>query len=333
MTPTLTLKSSGSTKLINDDGADEEEESFSYATQVVMSGVLPMALQTTIELGVFDVIARAGEGAKLSANDIAHQLPAAIKNPDAAKMLDQVLGLLATHSLLRCSEEEGEEERFGFGTCGHRVRLYSLATASKFFIPDADHAMSLGPLLAMVQHRAYLESWFHLKDAITKGGTAFERGHGGIPKFKYIGLNSELNQVFNTASIHQTCLVMKKLLESYNGFEHLNSLLDVGGGLGLTLNLITSKHPHLKAINFDLPHVINHAPSYPGVRHVAGDMFETIPKGDAILIKWILHDWNDKKCLKLLKNCYKSTPEDGKVIAMESVISDMPETSAVQLPN
>ncbi|KAI9074661.1 hypothetical protein K1719_043377 [Acacia pycnantha] len=41
-----------------------------------------------------------------------------------------------------------------------------------------------------------------------------------------------------------------------------------------------------------------------------------------------LHDWNDKKCLKLLKNCYKSIPEDGKVIAMESVMCDMPQASA-----
>ncbi|KAK4259929.1 hypothetical protein QN277_006207 [Acacia crassicarpa] len=45
-------------------------------------------------------------------------------------------------------------------------------------------------------------------------------------------------------------------------------------------------------------------------------------------MKWILHDWNDKKRLKLLKNCYKSIPEHGKVIAMESVICDMPQASA-----
>ncbi|XP_028801598.1 caffeic acid 3-O-methyltransferase 1-like [Neltuma alba] len=326
MAADLTLKSNGSSKL-NDDESDEEN-SFSYAMQVAMSSVLPMALQTTIELGVFGVMAKAGAGAKLSANDIAHQLPMVCTNPDAPKMLDRLLGLLATHSLLRCSEEEEEEEGIGLGTRGHRVRLYSLAPASKFFVADDDHAMSLGPLLAMVQHKTYLESWFHLKDAIVDGGTAFERGHGGRTKFEYIGLNSELNQIFNTASVHHTCLVMKKVLECYKGFEQLNSLVDVGGGLGLTLSLVTSKYPHLMAINFDLPHVINHAPPYPGVQHVAGDMFEAIPKGDAIFMKWILHDWNDKKCLKLLKNCHQSIPEDGKVIAMESLISDMPETSA-----
>ncbi|KAF7843845.1 caffeic acid 3-O-methyltransferase [Senna tora] len=68
--------------------------------QLVMSSVIPMALQTTLELGVFDIIAKAGEGAKLSANDIADQLPT--KNPETPKMLDRLLGLLATHSILHC---------------------------------------------------------------------------------------------------------------------------------------------------------------------------------------------------------------------------------------
>ncbi|KAH9725347.1 Flavone 3'-O-methyltransferase 1 [Citrus sinensis] len=45
--------------------------------------------------------------------------------------------------------------------------------------------------------------------------------------------------------------------------------------------------------------------------------------------KWILHDWSDEHCLKLLKNCYKSIPEDGKVIVVESILPDLPETSTL----
>ena len=65
--------------------------------------------------------------------------------------------------------------------------------------------------------------------------------------------------------INHTKIVMKKVLESYNGFEGIKKLVDVGGGLGININLITSKHPHIHGINFDLPHVIQHAPSYPGM--------------------------------------------------------------------
>ncbi|KAF1877942.1 hypothetical protein Lal_00049334 [Lupinus albus] len=61
---------------------------------------------------------------------------------------------------------------------------------------------------------------------------------------------------------------------------------DVGGGLGINLNLITSKYPHLHGINFDLPHVIEHVPTYVGMEHVGGDMFESVPHGDAIFMKY-----------------------------------------------
>ena len=45
------------------------------------------------------------------------------------------------------------------------------------------------------------------------------------------------------------------------------------------------------------------------------------------LLQWILHDWSDEHCLRLLKNCYKSIPEDGKLIVVESILPDFPETN------
>jgi len=65
--------------------------------------------------------------------------------------------------------------------------------------------------------------------------------------------------------INHTTLVMKKVVESYKGFEGIKTLVDVGGGLGININLVTSKYPDIHGINFDLPHVIRDAPSYPGI--------------------------------------------------------------------
>ncbi|KAI9076829.1 hypothetical protein K1719_041245 [Acacia pycnantha] len=142
-------------------------------------------------------------------------------------------------------------------------------------------------------------------------------------------LDSRFNDVLNRAMLNQTTLVMNKILESYKGFgNNITRLVDVGGGLGVTLNLITSKYPHIQAINFDLPHVIQNASPYPRVEHVAGDMFESVPKGDVIFMKWILHDRDDERCLKLLKNCYNAIPDGGKVIVIDSVFAVKPDTSA-----
>ena len=37
-------------------------------------------------------------------------------------------------------------------------------------------------------------------------------------------------------------------------------------------------------------------------------------------IKWILHDWSDEKCVKILRNCKKAVPDSGRVIVIETII-------------
>lgn len=104
-----------------------------------------------------------------------------------------------------------------------------------------------------------------LKDALIEGGIPFNRVHG-MHAFEYPGKDPRFNQVFNTAMMNDTTLVMKNILDAYKGFaQYLNQVIvDVGGGLGVCLRLITSKYPSIKGINFDLPHVIQQAPPIPG---------------------------------------------------------------------
>ena len=65
--------------IVDLDGVKKEEEkSFSYAMQLMTSIVLPMALQSANELGVFDISAKAGPEAKHSPSDCGsspHQEP------------------------------------------------------------------------------------------------------------------------------------------------------------------------------------------------------------------------------------------------------------------
>ncbi|XP_050235715.1 anthranilate N-methyltransferase-like [Mercurialis annua] len=298
--------------------ADEEiDENYAYAIQLTMGVSLPMALQTAVELKVFEIIANSGPDSKLSAAEIAAKM-ADIRNPDAPKMLDRILRLLASHNVIGCSLNGLE-------------RLYSLKPVSYYFVPNQD-GVSMGPLMALIQNKALLDSWTKLKDAIVEGGDPFEKFHG-VHFYEYASLNPSFNQVMNTAMFHRTNLVIGKVLETYKGFEELNQLVDVGGGIGHTLKAITSKYPHIKAINFDLPHVVQHGLIIPGVEHVGGDMFESVPKGNAMFIKSVVHNFEDEQCLKMLKNCYKALPDNGKVIIMEAVLPDMPESSISARPD
>ena len=128
-----------------------EEESFSYAVQIVNSSVFCMATQSAIELGIFEVMAKAGPDAKLSAKDIASQL--SCKNPEAASMIDRVLRLLACHSVVYCSAVAADEQKLG-----SFQRLYSMAPVAKYFVRNAD-GVSLGPLMGLLQDKVFLDSW------------------------------------------------------------------------------------------------------------------------------------------------------------------------------
>lgn len=45
-------------------------------------------------------------------------------------------------------------------------------------------------------------------------------------------------------------------------------------------------------------------------------------------MQWILHDWSDEHCIKLLKNCFNAIPENGKVIVMEAILPTVPESTS-----
>ncbi|KAJ1383880.1 Winged helix-like DNA-binding domain superfamily [Sesbania bispinosa] len=292
-----------------------DEEAFLFAMELAGASAVPMVLKSALELGVIETIAKAGPGAYLSPSHIASQIPS-IKNPEAPAMLDRLLRLLASYNILTYSlitHSHGDAERH-----------YGLSPYAKYFVNNQDGFSMISSFL--MQHDKVLKDmWYHLTDSVEEGGLPFNNAYG-MTAFEFHGTNPRFNKLFNKGMSDCSSIIMNKVLETYKGFEGLGSVVDVGGGTGTIINMIVSKYPSIKGINFDLPHVIKEAPSYPGVEHVGGDMFVSIPKGDAIFMKWICHDWNDEECLKFLKNCYDSVPETGKVILVESNIPAVPDS-------
>ncbi|KAL5792124.1 hypothetical protein ACOSP7_000718 [Xanthoceras sorbifolium] len=142
-----------------------------------------MAMYTALELDVFEIIAKAGPAAKLSALEIADEIPTG--NPEAAAMLDRILRLLVSHRVLGCSVV-GKE------------RLYSLAPVSKYFVSNQD-GVSLRPYMALNQDKVYSHNWFRLKDTILEGGIPFNKVHG-MNLYEYLGRDSRWRYVQNNSS-------------------------------------------------------------------------------------------------------------------------------------
>ncbi|KAK1551162.1 hypothetical protein Q3G72_031257 [Acer saccharum] len=108
----------------NVEKQQEEEAYYSYASQLAMSVVLPMAMKTAIELDVFDIIAKAGPGAKLSALEIATQIPT--RNPNAPTMLDRILRLLVSYCVLDCSVSDGKR-MYGLSPVSNNSTTFTIA--------------------------------------------------------------------------------------------------------------------------------------------------------------------------------------------------------------
>lgn len=302
-------------KEIKANDSSNDDEAFLLAMQVATSLPLIMVLNAASELDLFEIIAKFGDGAHVSPTEIASRLPT--HNPDAPCLLDRMLRLLASHSLLTCSLRTLDD--------GKVERLYGLSPAGKFFVADESGA-SLASASVLHAQPTSIDSWYHLKDAVLKGGVPFIRAKG-MSRYEYMNTNTNLRMAFNATMDNFTSLLMNKILDTYHGFEGLTSLVDVGGGNGKTLRMILLKFPSIKGINFDLPHVTSNAPYYPGIEHVGGNMFESIPQGDAIIAKRICHNWSYQKCLHLFQNCYKALPKTGKVIVIDLIMPEEAETS------
>ncbi|CAN1123592.1 Trans-resveratrol di-O-methyltransferase [Linum perenne] len=89
--------------------------------------------------------------------------------------------------------------------------------------------------------------------------------------------------------------------------------------------VIATSFPEMDCTVLDLPHVVSGLEGGGNLKYVAGDMFDDIPPAEVALLKWILHDWSDENCVKILKNCRKaitSNNKSGKVIIIDMVLSD-----------
>ncbi|KAI5674223.1 hypothetical protein M9H77_14587 [Catharanthus roseus] len=228
------------------------------------------------------------------------------------------------------TEEENDNSSYAMQLLfsGALPMVYGLGTVSKYFVKN-ENGSSLGPFLDLLQHKLTNEAWYELGAAVLYGGIPFERAHQ-MPIYKYAGRDQKFNETFNVSMLHQTKMVLAKIIENYQGFENLKTLVDVGVGASVALSVITCKFPNIKGINYDLPHVTEHAPKYSGVKHIGGDMFVSVPEGDVIFMKNTSLQFlpNEKVQRKLLKNCYKALPESGNLIVVDAIIPMNPDNSS-----
>ncbi|CAI8584047.1 unnamed protein product [Vicia faba] len=204
--------------------------------------------------------------------------------------------------------------------------VYGLSSVGKYLVPDETRGY-LASFTTFLCYPALLQVWMNFKEAVVDEDIDLFKKVHGVTKYEYMGQDKKMNQVFNKSMVDVCATEMKRMLEIYTGFDGISTLVDVGGGSGQNLKMIISKYPSIKGINFDLPQVIENAPPIPGIHHVGGDMFQSVPQGDAIILKAVCHNWSDHKCIQFLTICHKALSPNGKIILVEFILPEQPTST------
>jgi hypothetical protein len=187
-----------------------------------------------------------------------------------------------------------------------------------------------GSVRGMAHHvgsRAASAAWADLTTSIRTGEPAFRRVHGkGF--FDYLATAPEDAAAFDDAMHAVSSTQIPAVLAAYD-FGDAGTLVDVGGGDGTLLRAILAKHPGLRGVIYDLEHVVTRtrernagSPEGARISTTAGSFFESVPSGgETYLLKHILHDWDDERCVQILRNCRPAVPVKGRLLIIESVIS------------
>jgi caffeic acid 3-O-methyltransferase len=78
--------------------------------------------------------------------------------------------------------------------------------------------------------------------------------------WKYCNDNPEFAKCFNDDMTAMTN-IQSIALRKYEGFKDMKTLVDVGGGLGKTLETIISTYAQIHGITYDLPCIISNLPT------------------------------------------------------------------------
>ena len=255
------------------------------------------AVSCLAQLGIPDLI----ESAPKSAGELATQLGA---DPQALYRL-----MRATASVGVLSE--GPDGKFSQTPMSTVLR--------------GDATPSLRALAMMGNREWHARGWSHLEYCVRTGKQALDQIYGA-PIFEFLKQNPSEAQIFNDAMTQISMMDSPAVADAYN-FDGIRSIVDVGGGHGLLLATILRQNPNLRGTLYEMPHVLEGAkngPLKPVMGHctlASGDMFSSVPAGtDAYIMKHIIHDWPDKRCVQILKACRKGVNPGGKLLVVDSVI-------------
>jgi O-methyltransferase domain/Dimerisation domain len=252
-------------------------------------------LSTMVELGVPDAL----RDGPLSAGELAARTGA-----DAATL----------HRLLRAAAVFGAVRLTGDG----RFAGTRLTTVLR-----ADHPSAAADWCRYIGSTSLQAAWGDLTESVRTGADAFRRVHGES-MFEWFATHPDESHHFSAGIGGLTRTEAPAIVAGYP-FPEAGTVCDVGGGQGVLLAAILEARPGLRGSIVDHPSVLAQAQTHLQARGladrvdlVAGDlMTSVVAKADLYLLKWVLHDWDDATCERIVRTVAQSMPPGARLLVIE----------------
>jgi len=180
-------------------------------------------------------------------------------------------------------------------------------------------------------------AWGALLYSVKTGESAYEHVYGA-PFFEYMAAHPDAQAAFDAAMSARKSFG-RSLGVAYD-FSKARVVVDVGGGNGSVAAMILEHNPGVEAVVYDQAQVLEAADRYlsaAGLRSRCrlepGDFFESVPAGgDLYVLSNIVHDWDDMRAGRILRNCHRAMAPSSVLLLIEVVMPEhgRPSPAAMQ---
>ncbi|MGI5454496.1 methyltransferase [Streptomyces sp. CA-249302] len=206
---------------------------------------------------------------------------------------------------------------------------YHLTAAAQPLRTGTD--FSLHPL-ALLYGGLFYDSFAGLTHSVRTSEESFAHRYGRH-HFPYLAEHPELGDLFHRA--------MASSAEMFAPVPHLvdftdaHKAIDVGGGNGELLGRVLRAHDHLEGVLLEQPGALEAARSNLAdltarCTFMPGDFTEEVPEGgDVYLLSRVLHDWDDDRCLTILRRCAESMRPGAQLLLVERLLPNREGTPSL----
>jgi hypothetical protein len=212
---------------------------------------------------------------------------------------------------------------------------YALTSLGGLLRGDAEGSLRRLAIVSTDEWR--WRAYGHLTHALRTGEPGFVPAHG-CRFWEYLASHPAEAASFEESMARISGVRDAAVAGTYD-FSHIGCLVDVGGGGGSLLRAVLGAYPQLRGVLFDQPGVVDGAREplrQAGLAErcevIGGDFLEAVPTGgDAYVLSWILHDWDDQTVVRILAHCRRAMDDAARLLVVELVVPAPDEPGAPQV--